>query len=234
MVEQIDDVKMKAIIKKVQKTMRLAGSGNDDEGQSALLMAQRLMAKYNLSMGDVELDSEYNINEKNIVKGDGTEFTRLQWWVKDLSRIIADNFKCYVYTTSNENRRKKIVFVGLEQDVAICKSVFDFALSSIKFFSDVYVKRNNISGDRRTTMAVKNDYIGGYLWGLNDKFKEQVERENWGLILVKDALVVQEYEKLNLKKGRATRRSSHGDLKAKQEGYNQGKQFSHGKNRIGN
>ncbi len=43
------------IIRKIQDLMKLAQDNpNDEEGQTALLMAQRLLLKYNLSMETVQ------------------------------------------------------------------------------------------------------------------------------------------------------------------------------------
>lgn len=234
MAKQIDDAKMKAIVKKVQKAMRLAGNADDDEGQTSLLMAQKLMAKYNLSQSDIDIEGyeEFDRDNKNVVEGDGTEYTRLQWWMKSLASIIADNFKCYTFFRTY-NGKSKVVFMGMEQDVAIAKTVYDFAVSSIKFFSDIYIKRNKLGGNRSQTMAIKNDYISGYLNGLKAKFKEQVERENWGLIIIKDALVVQEYEKMDLRSGRSSTATMGGNSQARSDGFKQGKEFSHGTRRIG-
>lgn len=232
MAQQLNDEKMKIVLRKVQKLLRLAGNGADDEGQSALLMAQKLLAENKLSMNDLDIADKEQVQQKNVVEGDGTEPTRLQWWMKTLATIIGENFRCYAFIRSVGNKTK-IVFLGLEEDVAVAKSVYDFALSSVKFYSDAYCKRKGIVGDRAKTIAIKNDYISGYLSGLKAKFVEQVSREGWGLVLVKDALVVQEVEKLKLRKGSATRQSYQGDADARNAGFEKGKQFSAGRKQIG-
>lgn len=218
-----------SIIKKIQKALRLAGGANDDEGQTALLLAQRMMAKYNLSKADINISID---NEKNAIEGDGTAYTRLQWWTKNLANIIANNFKCYCFTRSG-NGKSKIVFMGLEEDVEICKIVFTFAVDSIKYNSDLYVTRKGLRGDKANTMAVKNDYIAGYLQGLKDLFAQQVEKEELSLVLIKDEIVVKKYEAMNLTRGRASRVSMSGNSEARSKGYNDGKRFSHNRKAIG-
>lgn len=74
--------------------------------------------------------------------------------------------------------------------------------------------------------ALRNDYIAGFLSGLADKFKEQVESNEWGLILVKDADVQQAYDNLNLRTTRATSAKALGDQHARASGYKQGKAFN--------
>lgn len=225
-----DKEKMDSVIGKIQKALALANDNNTqaEESDTAMLMAQRLMAKYNISMSDIEVEEE----KKDVVEGDGTEYTRLQWWMKDLSSIIGENFRCYNYMRTSRGKRK-IVFLGLEQDVQICKTVYDFALNAIKFHSDKYVKSKGIKGDRGHTIAVKNDYIAGYLEGLREKFREQVEQEGWGLILVKDNEVIERFEDMGVKNETGGTRSTGGDQEAREKGYQDGKKFSHGRKQIG-
>jgi Protein of unknown function (DUF2786) len=229
-VKEFDKEKMESVIKKIQKALALANDNkkNPEESETAMLMAQKLMAKYQLSMNDVEVADD----SKQAIEGDGTDYTRLQWWMKIVANIIADNFKCYCYLRTS-NKKSKIIFLGLEHDVEICKMVYKFALSSIKYQADNYIRRSGVNGDRAYTVAVKNDYIAGYIQGLKDKFKEQVNKEEWGLVLVKDALVEQKFNELKLRSGRASQRSSKGDAEAQMQGYNDGKNFSHKKKAIG-
>ena len=50
------------IILKVQNLLELAyDAPNDEEGQSALLMAQKLMVKHNLAMSDIQKIHKNNI-----------------------------------------------------------------------------------------------------------------------------------------------------------------------------
>lgn len=222
---------MEDVIRKVQKLFALANDGNktSDESDTAMLMAQKLLAKHRLSMKDIEMAN--GKQSRKAIYGDGTEYTRLQWWMKTLAMTISENFKCYTFV-QHSYKKTKIVFLGLEEDIELCKMVYNFAVASIKFHSEQYMKFRGISGDRGLTMSIKNDYISGYLQGLSDKFKEQVSRENWGLILVKDALVVKEYNNLSLKAGKSSKRSSRGDADAKAKGYTDGMNFSHGQRTI--
>ena len=65
------------IITKVQNLLELAyDAPNDEEGQTALLMAQKLMVKHQLSMGDIEQNSK---NRDNIGEVIGTQGKRIPW-----------------------------------------------------------------------------------------------------------------------------------------------------------
>lgn len=217
---------MEEVIRKIRKMLALANDNakHSDESDTAMLLAQKMMAKHNISMTDINFDEVEN--KKNVTEGYGTEYIKLQWWMKSLGKIISDNFKCYYfYRTSGSKSR--IVFLGLENDVELCKIVYEFAVNAIKYHSAEYMKRRGVSGDRGITTAIKNDYIAGYINGLGDKFKEQVKTENFLMIIEKDALVVQAYKKKHLVKGRGSTATTRGDSMARQHGYADGKKFSH-------
>lgn len=78
--------------------------------------------------------------------------------------------------------------------------------------------------------ALRNDYIRGFIAGLDEKFREQVEvnKEEWGLVLVKDTDVVERYNELskNFRTARASKVSSSNDASAFNAGVKQGKKFN--------
>ncbi|MDF9408503.1 hypothetical protein L7E55_09055 [Pelotomaculum isophthalicicum JI] len=76
------------------------------------------------------------------------------------------------------------------------------------------------------TIPPKNDYIIGFLNGLRDKFKEQVESKGYALVLVKDALVVKAVEDKKLKSGRTSRIVMAGSTGAREAGYREGRKFN--------
>lgn len=75
------------IIEKIQNLLELAYDAPDDEeGQTALLMAQKLMVKNNLSMSDVTTVKTQN----NIGEAVGTWEYRLPWWQEQLAAKLED------------------------------------------------------------------------------------------------------------------------------------------------
>lgn len=212
----------------IKKSLALAGNNpNAEEAQTALLKAQELMAKHGLSMSDVPVDIEQQCKKTTEIRID---YMRLLWWHKRLAEIIANNFRCYKYWFPN-GRVAQMAFFGIESDVAIAKEVYLFAIQAIKFHANEYIKRNGITG-RSTINVVKNDYIIGFLNGLDEKFKEQIDRNGWGLVIVKDTLVVQEYEKKNLNFVKAASFTIMGDMSARNAGYVEGKRFDHGRTAL--
>lgn len=67
------------ITRKIQDLMKLAQDNPDDEeGQTALLLAQKLLLKYNLSLEDICSNTSQNAPE--ISEMDAKSLTRMPWW----------------------------------------------------------------------------------------------------------------------------------------------------------
>jgi hypothetical protein len=215
------------ILNKIKKALRLANAKNDHESHTAMLLAQQMMAKYNLSMEDIEIDSVEGARQKEVVEMYVTKPTKLQWWQKELANVIADNFRCYTYFRTLRGR-SRLIFLGLKEDTQIAREVYAYAQDSIEYFSIRYLDQNGIVGLSERT-KVRNDYIAGFIRGLRDKFREQVEtnKDEWGLILVKDTDVVERYNKLNLKADSPSQATRGYNSEAIEAGYREGKRMDH-------
>ena len=75
-------------------------------------------------------------------------------------------------------------------------------------------------------VGIKNDYIMGWLKGLDSKYQEQVSKNGWGLVLVKDPLVQQELNKIKLRKGQSSSVSHGNDRNVYDKGFEKGKSFN--------
>lgn len=202
-------------LRKIRKALALArDNSNADESHSAMLLAQRLMAKHNFTASDIV--------ENDVIKKTGKSYSkarRIAWWQLNLGNIVAENFRCYSFYAEG----RYVGFVGLEEDVKIALEVFDFASNAIKHHSSQYLLQNKARRTRRHANALKNDYIFGFLNGLRDKFEEQVESESLALVLVKDELAVRAFEEMKTKPGKQRTINISGDDEAKQRGYVDGK-----------
>lgn len=93
------------ILSKVQNLLELAyDAPNDEEGQTALLMAQKLMVKHNLSISDIKT---YQQND-NIGETVGHWEYRMVWWKETLAAILGENFRCKII-------RRRLVENGITQ-----------------------------------------------------------------------------------------------------------------------
>lgn len=213
----------KKILEKIKLTLNLANAKDDHESHTALLLAQQMMAKYGLEMEDIE-----NVNTsipKEIMEMYVTKPMKLQWWQKRLSGVIADNFKCFTYYRS-VGGRSRILFLGLKEDTKIAREVYLYAQDSIEILSISYLDSEGIAGMTKRA-ALRNDYIAGFISGLRDKFKDQVETNNWGLILVKDDALVERHTAMKITKGTESTASRTYDSNAMSVGYDDGQKMNH-------
>lgn len=164
------------IVNKIKRLLALSSSDNTHEAESAMLKAQELLAKYNLQLSEIEAYKEQNVKE------DITEitFTKAKWKGR-LAKVIASNFKCEMYYKTY--RSHKVTFLGLEEDVAICKIMTEYAIDCIKKESGKIARAYREKG--RSAKGVENDFALGFIEGLRSKFEEQKQKnEEWGLVLV--------------------------------------------------
>lgn len=178
------------IIAKIQGLLKLAQDNPDDEeGQTALLMAQRLLLKYNLSMETVQDRSN---KDKDVIKESMTEkVSRMPWWKMKLHAILATNFRCKSIRTRNFVSRKTYLrFVGYEADVKFAAEIYEATL----MYLDYRLKRIR---EQHMGVEYKNSYLLGFLSGIEERFKKQVESLNeFSLVLQVPVEVEKKYEKL--------------------------------------
>lgn len=147
------------IMDKIEKLLALAGNNpNKEEAQSALLKAQELMAKYNVSVDPAERKKE-ELYCKTVEK-----HSRLRKGARNsLTVIIARAFavKCVIVGD-------KPTFFGYRENVDAAVSAFVFCAKAMN---------HNACKEMRSSPLddtyVYNSYIFGFLDGLRSKFDEQ-------------------------------------------------------------
>jgi len=218
---EIDINNKSDIVEKFRKVFALTTSSNEGEAQAAMLMAQKMMVEYNLSMSDVSMGE---INKKEVINESISQSSRSAWWHQHLASIIADNFKCGIYIhRSRSNGITNIKYIGLKNDVEIAKQVYLYAVEAISFSYKKYIRENSYRDNKQ---GIKNQYIYGYLEGLKAKFAEQVKNNEWGLVIVKDKVVNDAIDNLNLRKGGKRHINTNGNEVDRSSGYEDGKKFN--------
>lgn len=218
------------IADKIRKVLAKATNNpSQGEAEAALLKAQELLLKHGMSMSDLQVGGE---NSKEIIKEGAHDLTRVPWWYYPLAKVLGDNFRCYTYieqgykygngVTSSYHKASRIVFLGLKDDVETCKACFHYAMMYIQYQTQRV--RRKVRKQGRDTSGVANDYIIGFIKGLEDKFKEQVAVNCWALVLMKDSEVTEEYDKLSLTNSK-TKFKRRMDPEAYNLGYQHGKTF---------
>jgi hypothetical protein len=212
-----------SVISKIRKALAISQDGaNDQECETALLMAQRLMAKHGIDMSEVE-----NVEDgKEVVHENITDRGRTPYWKKALAKVIADNFRCYTYNRTGGGK-SRIVFLGTKSDVELAKELFEFAVNVLqqsvkKFLAEQKKER----GDDYSGTGLRNDYILGFVDGLREKFLEQVKELSLTPALVKDKEVVSAHESMNFRRTSGSRIQRQFDRGAYQSGHSEGRSLS--------
>jgi len=175
------------IIDKVKKMLALAGNNSSEqEAQNALLMAQKLMAQHNIHM---EMVQDLEPAKKEVITsfvGQGSH----TYWMMRLANVICKNFRTELLI---DKGRKGLCFIGLKDDTDITVSVFNFAVDTLD--KGMRKLRRDYRKAGKDTTGISGDYSTGFIKGLGEKFAEQVAKENWGLMLVKDGAVIAEKDR---------------------------------------
>lgn len=229
--------KEKAIdkIKKILAKTKSNSNAFESEVEGAMLKAQEMLVKYGLTMSDVANDEEVS-QEKEILDSGIYTAKRLTWWEKYISTVVARNFRCD--SIIKMNGKSTICFIGIKEDVDIATQMYFYAKESISYLSDCYIinrcNENNMAPLNKrpehlrkfTTLkdfkSEKNSYIEGFIDGLDDKFREQIKKNDWGLILVKDEAVTEYTNALKPKKGRSSKIKTSIDNSHYNTGYSDG------------
>lgn len=163
------------ILEKIRNLLSLAeDGGNDEESQTALLMAQKLMLKYKISQDELNEGGKQEIIIKSL-----SVYKRLYWWEKVLVKIISENFRVMFYVQSNrlphqKSVQRKLVLMGYPEDVELAYEVFYLAAESMKHYAGIHIKDNN----EDSTLAqaqIRKAYYQGFMDGLDHKFGKQRE-----------------------------------------------------------
>ena len=190
------------IIAKIKNLMELAHDNpSDEEGQSALLMAQKLMLKHDIHLAQVEVQEETKFETSTSV---GKSSRRILWWEKDTAVVIATNFRCYVINQRNPYlRTSEILFFGEKEDSIMAAKIYEAALIYIRY----RIKHLPVK-----TPEYKNSYIMGFIISIEGRFKKQVEEYGLMVLPKKEVLDDLKNEFANLSKA---------ETKAPEFGFNQ-------------
>ncbi|MDR3541974.1 MAG: DUF2786 domain-containing protein [Desulfosporosinus sp.] len=214
------------LLERIQKLFKLAeGNENDHEAQSALLAAQKLMVENGIEQSEIERLSNKQI-PREVVHENITNGERLFWWKRSLARIIATNFCCKSYILRSTNDNGGLIFLGLKEDVELAETVYTFAKDAIVYGTSRYLADFKKNHRNQAYTGHKNDYMTGWLSGLSAQYEEQVKKNNWGLVLVTDSLVLRAYEDLKLRTVQTSPRYTANNQNAMLIGYQHGKAFN--------
>jgi len=186
----------------ITKILTKAGNNpSKEEAETALLMAQRLMLKHGISQAEIDsFGKEDNDTIEEVIVFAGKKMNNI---IGYLANVIAFNFKCKQYAEQildryrNKQAYIRIKFFGEKNDVEIAQKIFSHAKLMMNALSDRYVTTaiSDISiCDKRQQ---KQAYKLGFVYGLETKFKEQIQSNCLDLMLRPSKKVEEAYEELN-------------------------------------
>ena len=202
------------ILEKVKALLALGDSSrnnSEEEAKAAILKAQQLMAKYDISAEEVQEGAEEKYAH---------EMCEHKWdyaYRIPLANVLAKNFRCMLYTHD-----KKVVFMGHASDAKICRATFEFAYRFIqKRGNSIYNKRYSMG---YPTRGVFNSYAHGFIVGLQEAFDTQCQ----ALAIVTPQDVIDEFA--NISKNWQTKKQKNigndaTDAQVWNEGRRDGKKF---------
>ncbi|UUX34513.1 DUF2786 domain-containing protein [Fundicoccus culcitae] len=222
------------ILDKIKNLLSLAEDGNnDEESQTALLMAQKLMLKYRISQNEINEHGEQKIVVKSL-----SVYKRIYWWEKILVRIIAENFRVMFYIQSNRlphqtSVQRKIVLMGYPEDVELAYEVYHLASKAMRYHASQYID-NHVDKKLKSksySNQLRRSYYQGFLDGLDNKFatqRAQMQKDNdqYALIIQTPQDVQEAFQREV--KGSLTFRlpESNKDSASYTEGYSKGTNIS--------
>lgn len=203
----------KTILERVKKVLALANNNpSEGEAQTAMLMAQKLMAQYHISMRDLQTEDmgKRTVEQEDIQGGGKTD------WQRALGKTIADNLRCEILLFSRGFR-----FIGMEEDLQIATLTFSYSVNIIQ--KGMKKIRKDYRKEGKDTTGIAKAYVMGFLKGLQDKFNEQVKQENFSLVLVKDNAVIEKAKAQATGRRKSTSIKYKNDTEAMGRGYQDGR-----------
>lgn len=182
----VEQDKIDIIIDKIQKILALADpSKNPSEAEaiSASLMAQKLLAKYNLDIATVTGEEKQEEIEQVIADvGTGKK------WKYTLANIIANSYCCKCFYHGTE----MIVFYGYSSDVLIARRVYMYLFKVGNSLASKYVKARRDGGEWDTS-GVYNSFCKGFCNGVN----RELQKNCTALMLVTPQPVIESFDKFS-------------------------------------
>lgn len=206
------------IINKVKGLLDIAKDSNqDEETQTAFLLAQKLMVKYGIkksSIQDQQRPVEYGVLER---------CQKLSLLKQRLANVIADNFKVLFVRTGSfyPNKHFQYNFYGYSNDVELAKNIYFLAVKIIqyrtkKYLNNYYLK-TGVARNRKLTAFLKRNYIHGFIIGLETRLNDQTKK--YDLMVKPDKEL---FKRLGPARPKSTKVSYNYKSKSFKKGFNDG------------
>ncbi len=181
------DEDMEKVIRKITKLLALSDldrNPSENEAIAASLAAQKLLAKYNLSIADVTGEHDPTEGIEQVIADVGTG----QKWKYILSDVVAQNYACRTFSHGAE----RIIFYGYKADVLIARRVFVYLFKVGNRLATQYVKQYR-EDVYRNASGIYNSFVRGF----TDGVRKELEKQCTTLALVIQPEVQESWEKFS-------------------------------------
>lgn len=209
----MDKLKRENIMNKIKGLFAVVNdAANESEVQNAIMLAQKLMVKYNIEKEEIE-----NINNHSNKLLDNFEMTeaesRIRWYKKLLAGVISKNFrtKCFTQTEyslfdKEKPRKTKLCLIGLEDDCLLTQEVYFLTLFHMlrlgKEYKDLQYETTykDKKKSRKFTTVLLDSYYMGFIDGLVKSFEEQLssfENTEYAIAVQTPIVVIERWNHLS-------------------------------------
>lgn len=180
------------VLNKVKKLLNLGNSSDSAESRNALVRAHELMAKYNVQLEQIKLDSDIVEHECESL---GTKSVSMFQW--DLAREISQRYGCRLLRVEY-GRKQRLSLVGIKVNTIACFESIKFAWNAYQSCYKAYIKKvpyETLESDSKRQL--RKDYFLGFLYGLvNEMRKAECNRA----LVITEPKEVQEFMDKNFGK----------------------------------
>lgn len=163
----MNDTEKTRILARVAKMLRLANDAGASEGErdNAMRMAHATLAKYNLDLAQVEVNTGKQNTTEQRVKESTTFYGRP--WARQMANSIAELFFCtYVYIPNKKATSVGHYFIGRHSNAVTAASIAEFIVNS--------TIREGRSKARQQYEG--NAFIRSFCWGATHRVRERVRQ----------------------------------------------------------
>ena len=215
---------MEKIKEKIRNVIELMeGAKTEGEAKAASLALQRLLVKHHLSMSDIEVG-----NTTGSEVQESEEIAVSEKWKRTLAYYIAKNMRCLSYVVTyrlGTKYSKKVVFVGLEEDICAVKEFFCASISVAKKLYRSFSKEMRENYSCTPTARQRQSWYLGFAKGLNTALEEQSQSCEEMALALKTPQAVKDYMGTIKFSGRSRSRGSTVDKSAYNAGVSSGRSY---------
>lgn len=221
--------KQERLIERIRKLLALAGNNpSEEEAHAALAHAQTLAAREGLALEDIEAAAPPEPGEAELHRG-----TRAPpWWHRDIAAIVARNFRCQAISRRLRHNWTATVLVGMPQDLEVATYVWSTARRMAGQQARAYIasrseeaQAGGLFWSSKLSRRLRNDYLAGWVSGLEQAFRRNVEAEDLAPMLIRDPAIDQLLEQRGTGKARPPSVTRAGSAQAFRRGQEEGRAF---------